>query len=151
MKAPAIARILGIAFLAAGIDGFVPQLTLPAGLTAQWVTLGAEYGFLAGLFPVNVVHDALHLLFGIWGLVASGSFPAAVRYCKTIACVYIVLVIVGAIPLMGTLFGVMPVYGWDIALHAVIAFVALYGGYGAGRFETTPPAVLGASTRPPGA
>ena len=135
MKAPAIARVLGIAFIAAGVLGFVPYVTLPAGLTAEWVTLNADYGFLVAIFPVNAVHDALHLLLGIWGLAASGTFAGAVRYCRAIAWIYIGLTVLGAIPITNTLFGVAPIYGWDVLLHAVVALLALYGGYGAGRIE----------------
>lgn len=149
MKAPAIARVLGIAFLVAGILGFVPYVTVPADLTAQWVTLNANYGFIATLFPVNVVHDVLHLLLGIWGLVASGAFAASVRYCRFIAWIYAALVVLGAIPITDTLFGVAPIYGYDVALHLVVALLAFYGGYGAGRFESTPLGAPGASTPPP--
>jgi hypothetical protein len=149
MKAPAIARVLGIAFLIAGVLGFIPYVTVPAGLTAEWVTLAGDYGFLAAVFPVNVAHDALHLLFGIWGLGASGSFAASVRFCKAVAWIYLVLSVLGAIPITNTLFGIAPIYGWDVLLHFAIGLVALYGGYGAGRFEVTPPEALGASMPPP--
>ena len=145
MKAPLIARVLGVAFFLAGILGFVPVVTVAAGPTDQWVTLGANYGFLAALFPVNIVHDVVHLVFGIWGIAASWSFKSAVSYCRAVTWVYFALVILGAIPITNTLFGIAPIYGYDIALHAIVAFAALYGGYGAGRFEAeteeaTPPA-----------
>jgi uncharacterized protein DUF4383 len=149
MKAPVIARVLGIAFLLAGILGFAPFVTVPAGLTAEWVTLNASYGFLVALFPVNVVHDVIHVLFGIWGLLAAGSFAAAVRYCRSIAWIYGLLVVLGAIPITNTLFGIVPIYGFDVGLHLLVALLAFYGGYGAGRFETTPLGAPAASTPPP--
>ena len=149
MKAPGIARILGIAFLLAGILGFVPYVTVPADSTAQWVTLNADYGFLAALFPVNAAHDLLHMLFGVWGLAASGTFAAAVRYCRWIAWIYSILVVLGAIPIANTLFGVAPIYGYDVVLHLAAALLAVYGGYGAGRYEPTPPAAPAESTHQP--
>ena len=149
MKAPGIARVLGIAFLAAGILGFAPYVTVPADLTAQWVTLHAGYGFLAAVFPVNVAHDVIHVLFGIWGLVASGTFAAAVRYCRWIAWIYAALAILGAIPITNTLFGVAPIYGYDVALHFVVALLAFYGGYGAARYESTPLGAPAESIHPP--
>ncbi|HEY1976840.1 MAG TPA: DUF4383 domain-containing protein [Candidatus Baltobacteraceae bacterium] len=149
MKAPMIARVLGIAFLLAGILGFVPYVTVPADLTAQWVTLGANYGFLGGLFPVNVVHDLIHVLFGVWGLAASGKFAASVRYCRAIAWIYAILVVLGAIPITNTVFGIVPIYGFDVLLHLVVALLAFYGGYGAGRYEPTPLEAPAASTPPP--
>ena len=135
MKAPLIARVLGIAFLLAGILGFVPWITVPAASTDEYVTIGANYGMLVALFPVNVVHDALHVVFGAWGLFASGSFAASVRYCKWITWIYMTLVVLGSIPITNTLFGVVPIYGYDVWLHLAIAFLALYGAYGAGRIE----------------
>jgi len=149
MKAPVIARVLGIAFLLAGILGFAPFVTVPAGLTAQWVTLNAGYGFLAAMFPVNVAHDVIHVLFGIWGLAAAGTFAGAVRYCRAIAWIYGLLVVLGAIPTTNTLFGIIPIYGFDVGLHLLVALLAFYGGYGAGRFETTPLGAPAASTPPP--
>lgn len=151
MKAPGIARVLGLAFLLAGVLGFTPYVTVPADLTAQWVTLNASYGFLAGIFPVNVVHDLIHVLFGIWGLIAAGTFAAAVRYCRSIAWIYLVLTVLGAIPITNTLFGIAPIYGYDAALHFVVAALAFYGGYGAARFETTPLGAPAGSTPPPAA
>ena len=149
MKAPGIARVLGIVFLLAGILGFAPYVTVPADLTAQWVTLDANYGFLGALFPVNAAHDVIHVIFGIWGLAASGTFAPAVRYCRSVAWIYGILAIAGAIPITDTLFGIVPIYGYDVALHLVIAFAALYGGYGAGRYETTPRGAPGESTHQP--
>jgi|SRR5579862_3489790 len=135
MKAPIIARALGIAFFAAGVLGFVPYVTVPHGIADPWVTLDANYVFIAGIFPVNVVHDGLHMLFGIWGIGASTSFKASVRFCRVVAWVYFILVVLGAIPIFNTLFGIAPIYGWDVLLHFVIALLALYGGYGAGRLQ----------------
>jgi hypothetical protein len=142
MKAPLIARILGIALFIGGVVGFVPFATVPAGLTDQYVTLGANYGFLATLFPVNLVHDVVHLVFGIWGIAASWSFAASVSYCRWLAWIYGILTILGVIPLTNTLFGIAPIYGYDVLLHAIVAIAALYGGYGAARIPPPPdPAV----------
>lgn len=151
MKAPLIAKVLGIAFLAAGVLGFAPYVTVPADLTAQWITLNANYGFLAALFPVNAVHDVIHVLFGVWGLAAAGSFKGAVRYCRAIAWIYGLLVLLGAIPITNTVFGIVPIYGFDVGLHLLVALLAFYGGYGAGRFETTPLEAPAASSPPPSA
>ncbi len=53
-----IARVFGVVFLLVGLLGFV---TTPFSL---------EGGLLLGLFPVNVLHNLVHLVFGVWGLVA---------------------------------------------------------------------------------
>ena len=139
MKAPLIARVLGIAFVVAAIAGALPFTLAPAGPTAEYIEIARGYGFLFGLFPVNGVHDALHGIFGIWGVAASFGFAASVRYCRWLSCIYVVLAIVGAIPITNTLFGIVPVYGHDIWLHAAIALVAAYGGFGAGSIAPAEP------------
>jgi len=130
MKAPLVARILGLLFVLAGIAGFVPWVAPAAPLDANVITLDAGYRMLFGLFPVNVAHDALHLIFGVWGLIAGGRFGASVIYCRSVVWVYLVLIVLGAIPITNTLFGVAPIYGWDVGLHVVILLLGAYGGYG---------------------
>ena len=44
------------------------------------------------------------------------------------------LVVLGSIPITNTLFGAVPIYGWDVGL-LLVALVALYGGFGAGSYE----------------
>lgn len=147
MRAPLLARILGVAFLLFGLLGFVSFVTMPAGLDATYITLGGGYGFVLGLFPVNVVHDALHVLFGIWGVLASLGFAASVRYCRWVTWIYALLFLFGIIPITNTLFGVMPIYGHDVWLHALIALFAAYGAYG--RASNPPPPPEPEATGPP--
>ncbi len=135
MKAPLIARVLGLLFLVAGVAGLLPWVAPGAPPDAPVVTLDIAYRMLFWVFPVNVAHDVLHLLFGIWGVVASLRFKSSLFYCRSVAWIYLLIVILGIIPITSTLFGVAPVYGWDIALHLVIVLVAAYGGYGRGSIE----------------
>src|SRR5512146_283668 len=139
MTANVVARVLGAAFLLAGIAGFIPIITAHAPPDAQVITLDAGYGMLFALFPVNAAHNALHVFFGLWGLVAGRSFSSGVGYCRAVAVVYAILVVRGAIPITNTLFGAAPIYGHDVWLHALIALVAAYGGYGAASRERQSP------------
>ena len=135
MNAPLIARILGVLFIAVAVAGLLPWIAPFAPLDAQVVTLDMQYRMLFGIFPLNIGHDLVHLIFGIWGVVASLRFNGAVFYLRSVAWIYLVLVILGAIPIMNTLFGIVPIYGWDIALHALIVLIAAYGGYGRGSIK----------------
>lgn len=135
MNAPLIARILGFVFLVAGVAGFLPWIAPAAPLDAPVVTLDAAYRLLFGLFALNVAHDVLHLFFGIWGVVASLRFKSAVLYCRIVTWVYLIVVLLGIIPITNTLFGVAPIYGWDIALHLIVVLIAAYGGYGRPSIE----------------
>ena len=139
MNAPTVARILGVLFLVAGIAGLIPAIAPAAPFEAPVVTLDTAYRLIGGIFPVNAAHDAIHLIFGLLGLAAGLRFGIAVAYCRIVAFSYLVLVVLGLIPLTNTLFGVAPIYGWDVVLHAVVAVVALYAGYGRGSQETVEP------------
>lgn len=136
MKAPGLARIIGVAFLFAGALGFAPWATVPAPLGLPYINLDGYYGLIFGIFAVNGAHDLIHILIGGWGVIASFGFKPSVLYLRAIACLYVLLVVLGAIPITNTLFGAVPIYGWDIALHLVVALLALYGGFGAGAIES---------------
>lgn len=94
---------------------------------------------LFGLFPVNVLHNLVHILFGAWGLVAARSLGAARTYARVVAIAYALLTIMGLIPATNTTFGLVPIYGHDVWLHALLAIVAAYFGF-AYREPTAAPA-----------
>lgn len=123
------ALIFGVVFLLAGIAGFIPGITMPHTHPDVMVTAGL--GLILGLFPVNVLHNAAHLLFGAWGLYAATSDGAARVYGKVVAVAYGLLTIMGLITEMNlhTAFGFVPLYGHDVWLHAGLAAVAAYFGF----------------------
>jgi uncharacterized protein DUF4383 len=127
MNTRTFALIFGIVFIAAGVAGFVPQLLQPAEGGA--VASGSHHQLLLGLFPVNPAHNAVHLLFGLWGLAASRSSSAALLYARGVAIIYAVLTVAGFIPGLDTLYGFVPLYGNDIWLHLGLAVVAAYFGW----------------------
>jgi hypothetical protein len=131
------ARIYGIVFLLVGIGGFIPGVTQPhdhPGLAVE-----AASGMELGLFPVNVLHNLVHILFGAWGLFAAGSLGAARNYARVVAIAYALLTLLGVIPATNTTFGLVPIYGHDIWLHALLAVGAAYFGF-AYRAAVTSPA-----------
>ena len=117
MKAPGFARIIGVVFLFVGALGFAPWATVPAPLSAEYINLSTSYGMIFGIFPVNAVHDLIHIAIGGWGVLASFGFKGSVLYLRSVACFYLLLVVLGAIPITNTLFGAVPIYGWDVGLH----------------------------------
>ncbi len=139
MNAPMVARILGLLFVVAAIAGVLPWLAPAAPFVAPVITWDAGYRLIAGIFPVNLAHDGVHLVFGLWGLLAGLRFKSAVGYCRVVTWSYLVLVILGAIPITSTLFGAVPIYGWDVALHGAVMLLALYAGYGRGSQESVEP------------
>lgn len=121
------ARIFGIVFLIVGAGGFIPGLTQPHDHPN--LAVEAASGMELGLFPVNVLHNLVHILFGAWGLVAARSFDASRMYARVVAISYALLTILGLIPATNTVFGLVPIYGHDVWLHALLATVAAYFGF----------------------
>ncbi|HEX2548003.1 MAG TPA: DUF4383 domain-containing protein [Ramlibacter sp.] len=123
------ALIFGIAFLLIGISGFIPGLSQPHSHPDVRVT--AFLGMALGLFPVNILHNLAHLLFGVWGLAASRSDGASRGYAKVVAVSYILLAVMGLVQTMNlhTAFGFVPLYGHDVWLHILLAAGGLYFGF----------------------
>ncbi|GAB2793791.1 hypothetical protein GCM10027040_20170 [Halomonas shantousis] len=130
------ALIFGIIYTLVGILGFIPGLvTMPQMTGDMAVDMG--HGRLLGIFPVNFLHNLVHLAVGIWGIVAAKRFASAVFYAKANTVLFALLAILGLFPVTNTLFGLTPLYGNDIWLHILNAVVAGYFGFG-------PPARTGA-------
>ena len=123
------ALIFGLIYLLVGILGFVPAAVHPPEMSGELV-VDEGHGRLLGIFPINWLHNIVHLAIGLWGLLASRSFGGAVSFARGIAIFYGLLAVLGLIPGTNTLFGLVPIYGHDIWLHAGSAILAAYAGWG---------------------
>ena len=128
MRTRYFSLVWGIGFLLFGIAGFIPGLT-PAEAPVHRMAVEAGHGRLLGLFPVNVLHNIVHALFGVWGIAAYRSFPAARTYARSVAVIYLVFAVMGLIPVLNTTFGLVPLYGHDVWLHVLLGGVAAYFGF----------------------
>ena len=90
---------------------------------------------LLGLFPVNALHNIVHLLFGVWGLLAARTVAGATQFAKVGGGIYVVLAILGLVA--PTTFGLIPVGGNDVWLHGLVGVVLLYVGLTAGKKVAT--------------
>lgn len=132
MSTRTFAMIFGIVFLIVGAGGFIPGLTAmgPMGHSADAdITIKTLFGYELGMFPVNVLHSIVHLLFGVWGVLAARSLGGARGYFRAVAVIYAVLTVMGLVAGLQTAFGLIPLYGADVGLHAVLAVVAAYLGW----------------------
>ncbi|HVF16254.1 MAG TPA: DUF4383 domain-containing protein [Steroidobacteraceae bacterium] len=127
MRTQTFARIYGIVFLIIGVGGFIPGLTQPH--THPDLAVQAGSGMELGLFPVNVLHNIVHVLFGAWGLFAARNFDSSRMYARVVAIAYGLLTILGLIPATNTTFGLIPIYGHDVWLHALLAIGGAYFGF----------------------
>jgi hypothetical protein len=129
MNSRTFALLAGVAFILIGILGFVPAAMTPP-VVDPGVTVENNHGMLFGLFPVNALHSAAHIAFGVWALLAYGGFASAIFFARGTAVIYGLLTVMGLVPGLSTAFGLMPLYGHDIWLHALIAGVAAWVGWG---------------------
>ncbi|HEX7938471.1 MAG TPA: DUF4383 domain-containing protein [Gemmatimonadaceae bacterium] len=115
-----IATVFGAVFLLVGILGLV---------TSGGMSMAADPApaMILGMFPVNLLHNIVHILFGVWGLVAMRSFAMAKMYAQVGGVIYIVLAICGLV--IPTTFGLIPIGGNDIWLHAALGLVLAGVGF----------------------
>lgn len=123
------ALVWGIAFLMVAASGFVPGMWEPAPAHYPEIAVDTWYGAALGLFPVNILHDAVHLLFGIWGIAAYRALDSARTYAKSVAIIYAMFAVMGLIPALDTTFGLVPLFGNDVWLHVLLAAPAAYFGF----------------------
>lgn len=116
-----VVLVFGVVFLLVGIIGFLGE---PMVTDASHATMPSATGDVLGIFPINAIHNVVHLLIGavlVWGATAHDR---AVLAARGVAIVY------GLVGLLGFIapdtFGLMPIGGADIALHLGTA-VILYG------------------------
>src|SRR5688572_28769721 len=99
------AMIFGIVFLLVGVAGYVPGLLQPPHPHHPTLAVDSGYGQLFGLFPVNILHNAVHLAFGAWGVIAFRCTNASRVYARGVAIIYAVLTLAGFVPGLQTMFG----------------------------------------------
>jgi hypothetical protein len=129
MKTSTFALIFGLAYLAAGLLGLVPAMLVPPPADAPPTTLAVLYGYLFGLFPVNLVHTLVHLAIGVWGIAAWSGRASSAAYARGLAVLYGVLAVMGLLPMTNTVFGMIPIHSHDVWLHGVTAVIAGYFGW----------------------
>ena len=102
----------GVVYTIVGLIGFAVSTTL---MTANLV-----------IFPVNVIHNVVHLAVGLLGL---GAFLTgrSVLYARVMAVLFAVLTVVGFLP--QPFLGLVPLGGADIFLHAMTAILAGVAGW----------------------
>jgi Domain of unknown function (DUF4383) len=130
--AQTFALVFGVAFLAAGVLGFVPGITTNLGdIKFAGNDSPSE---LLGLFQVSILHNIVHLLFGIAGIALSRTTANARMYLLYSGVIYVVLFVYGLIVGAGDDANFVPINGWDDALHAFLA-VGLLGAWFLSRSE----------------
>lgn len=89
------AAVVGVVFLAIGVLGFIP------GITSDYDTMefaGHESeAMLLGVFQVSILHNIVHLAFGVAGLALSRSMAGARAFLIGGGVVYLALWVYGLV------------------------------------------------------
>jgi len=108
-----VAWLVGAVFLLAGIGGFIPGVTTNAGDIALY---GHESpAMLLGIFQVSVLHNIIHLVFGVGGLVMSTT--GAKTYLVGGGLIYLVTWLYGSVIGPATSLNFVPLNDADNWLH----------------------------------
>ncbi|MEU1951966.1 DUF4383 domain-containing protein [Nocardia rhamnosiphila] len=89
------ATVVGAVFLLVGVLGFIPGITTGYGDLA-WAGHHSQAQLL-GLFNVSVLHNLVHLAFGVAGLIAGARPRAARAYLLVGGAIYLLLWLYGLI------------------------------------------------------
>ncbi|TQM77853.1 uncharacterized protein DUF4383 [Saccharothrix saharensis] len=90
-----LALFVGAVFLLVGVLGFVPGVT--TALDGLRFAGPHSEALLFGLFQVSVLHNALHLLFGVAGILAASSRGASRLFLGAGGFLYLVLWVYGSV------------------------------------------------------
>ena len=113
-----LALAVAITFLVVGVLGFIP------GITTSYDDLSFaghhSEAKLLGIFQVSVLHNIVHLLFGLVGLAMARRGSTAVTYLVGGGVVYLVLWIYGLVIDRDSTANFVPVNNADNWLHLLL-------------------------------
>lgn len=121
-----VSGLFGAVFLLVGILGFVPGIT--QDLDTIMFAGHHSQAALLGIFQVSVLHNIVHLLFGIVGLLGLRSRRLAKTYLIVGGIVYAVLWIYGLVVPMESMGNFVPLNTADNWLHFVLAVAMVTTG-----------------------
>lgn len=125
------AAVVGATFLAVGILGFVP------GITTNYdsMTFAGHHSDarLLGIFEVSILHNIVHLLFGIVGLVAAKTASGSRSFLIGGGVIYVVLFLYGMVTGDDTSANFVPVNTADDWLHLALGAGMIGLGTALGR------------------
>jgi len=128
------ALAVGIVFLVVGIAGFIPGVTTNID-TLQFAGHESE-ALLFGVFQVSILHNLVHLLFGVVGIVVARSSAASRNYLIWGGVVYALLWIYGLFVNGDSPANFIPMNDADDWLHLVLAVGMIALGLLVGRDRT---------------
>lgn len=125
------AAAVAATFLLVGVLGFVP------GITTDYDSIKSagheSEAALLGIFQVSILHNIVHLLFGVVGLALARSWPGARAFLLGGGAVYLVLWIYGLVIDKSSSANFVPLNSADDWLHFVLGGAMLALGFVLGK------------------
>jgi hypothetical protein len=113
------ALAVGAVFLLVGILGFVPGIT--TGYDTMTFAGHHSEAMLLGIFNVSILHNIVHLLFGVAGIAMARTFSGARAYLIGGGIIYLVLFIYGLLIDHHSAANFVPLNTADNWLHLALA------------------------------
>lgn len=128
------ALLVGATFVLVGLLGFVPGITTNFDeLSFASNDSNAE---LLGIFQVSVLHNIVHLLFGVIGIVMAKTLSGAKLYLVGGGAIYLVLFLYGLVIDQDSAANFVPVNTADNYLHLVLGVAMIGLGSALGKART---------------
>jgi hypothetical protein len=141
------ALAVGAVFLAVGVLGLVPGITT----NYDQLSIAGHHSdaALLGIFNVSILHNLVHLAFGVAGVALARTFNSARSYLIGGGVVYLVLFVYGFVIDHDSSANFVPVNDADNWLHLglAVAMIALGAALGRTRDDTGRPIGTGGRTQ----
>jgi hypothetical protein len=112
------ALVVGLVFLLVGVLGFIPGVTTSY---TEMTFAGHESGaMLLGVFQVSILHNIVHLLFGVAGVLLARTWTGARNFLIGGGAIYLLLWIYGMLIGQDTAANFVPVNTADNWLHLLL-------------------------------
>lgn len=112
------AMVVGVVFLLVGVAGFIPGVTTDYD---QLTFAGHQSdALLLGIFQVSILHNIVHLLFGVAGLAMARTHGSARVYLIGGGVIYLLLMLYGFIVDHESAANFVPVNSADNVLHLIL-------------------------------
>ena len=122
----AAAAVVGATFLLVGILGFVPGITTNY---SEMTFAGHESNaMLLGIFEVSILHNIVHLLFGVVGLAAARAVASSRTYLVGGGLIYLGLWVYGLLIDKASDANFVPLNSADDWLHFVLGVAMVFLG-----------------------
>ncbi|MEO5668620.1 MAG: DUF4383 domain-containing protein [Bdellovibrionota bacterium] len=127
------ALIIGLVLFVVGVLSFIPAFTMNPAEGLPNIKLETSYGLFLGYFAMNILNKIALIGFGLLGIWASSrpttNLPASINYSRTLFVVMGALAVLGLFTSTQTLGGYMPLWGFEVWSHAVVAVLGAYFGF----------------------